>query len=132
MNTIPVPSHPRPLWRRLLRRALRIFLFVLIVLVAGLVLRCFYAFRDRNPGYQISLDINGHQVPTNQLAVLQVGFARVKINPELRDANRPVYLAGFSQNRLATKIHDDLWAIACVVDDGRTRVGFVEIGRAHV
>lgn len=127
MNTITVSPHSRPLWRRLLRRALRIGLFVLVILLAALVLRCFYAFRDRNPGYQIRLDINGHKVPTNQLEALQVGFARVKINPELRDPNRPVYLAGFSQNRRATKIHDDLWAIACVVDDGRTRVGIVAL-----
>ena len=127
MNTITVLPHPRPLWRRLLRRVLRIFLFVLIVLIAALVLRCFYAFRDRNPGYQISLDINGHKFPTNQLDELRVGFARVKINPELGNTDHPVYLAGFNQNRLATKIHDDLWAIACVVDDGRTRVGLVAL-----
>ena len=127
MNTAAHTHHPRPLWRRALRFTIRLGLFLLVVFIAAVVLRSLYAFRDRNPGYQISLDINGHKVPTNQLEALQVGFARVKINPDLRDPNRPIYLAGFSQNRVATKIHDDLWAIACVIDDGRTRVGIVAL-----
>jgi hypothetical protein len=49
----------------------------------------------------------------------------VKINPDLSDPKRPVWMAGFSQNRAATAIHDDLWAIACVLDDGHTRLGIV-------
>jgi hypothetical protein len=36
-------------------------------------------------------------------------------------------VAGFSHHRAATAIHDDLWAIACVVDDGYTRFGVVAL-----
>ena len=37
----------------------------------------------------------------------------------------PIYVAGFGQNRKATTVHDDLWAIACVIDDGWSRLGIV-------
>lgn len=40
-------------------------------------------------------------------AQLQVGAAARKITPRL---DRPVYLAGFGNNRKATGVHDDLWA----------------------
>jgi hypothetical protein len=51
----------------------------------------------------------------------------VKINPDLSDTNRPVWLAGFSQHRAATAIHDDLWAVAVVLDDGYARLGIVAL-----
>jgi hypothetical protein len=41
--------------------------------------------------------------------------------------DKPVWVAGFSQNRAATKVHDDLLAVACVVDDGQTRLGIAVI-----
>lgn len=110
-----------------MRRFFRITAFISILLFGAALLWCFYVFRDRNPGYKVDLNINGHAAPTNQLDQLRVGFARVKINPELRGTNHPIYLAGFSQNRRATKIHDDLWAIACVIDDGRTRLAIVAL-----
>lgn len=128
MSKAPNTTHPRrPLWARILRRTLRVSAFLLILLLAALVLRCFYAIHDRNSGYAVSLNIAAHNLPTNQLEALRVGFARVKINPDLSNTNRPVWLAGFNQNRAATGIHDDLWAVACVVDDGRTRLGIVAL-----
>jgi hypothetical protein len=36
-----------------------------------------------------------------------------------------MWMAGFSQHRAATAFHDDLWAIACVLDDGHARLGVV-------
>jgi hypothetical protein len=115
---------PRPRWRRVLRAILRIGGFLLFLVIFGVVLRCFYAFHDRHAGYKLDIAINGYATQTTPL---RVGFARVKINPELRGTNYPVWLAGFSRHRAATKIHDDLWAIACVIDDGRTRLGIVAL-----
>jgi hypothetical protein len=110
--------------RRLLRRIAWVIGSTIFVLAALLALRAAYAFRDRNPGFSLSLDIDGH-TDVSAVKPLRVGFGRVKINPDLNRG--PVYLAGFSQNRTATAIHDDLWAVACVIDDGRTRLGIVSL-----
>jgi hypothetical protein len=103
---------------RLARTGLALFSLVAI----GMAGRCHYAFRDRNPGYTLDLNID----PTAGRA-LRAGFGRVEINPDLSDPGRPVWLAGFSQNRAATAIHDDLWAVASVIDDGQTRIGIVAL-----
>ena len=57
-------------------------------------------------------------------ADLRVGFGRERITPGL---TRPVWLAGFANGRQATAVHDDLWAIASVVDDGSHRLGIVAL-----
>ncbi len=54
--------------------------------------------------------------------VLKVGAAAVKITPSL---TRTVYIAGYNNNRPAESVHDDLWARALVLDDGRTRMAMV-------
>jgi len=56
---------------------------------------------------------------------LQFGFAKRTITPSLVDG--PVYLAGFDNDRKATGVHDDLWARAVAVSDGRTRVVVVSV-----
>ena len=117
----------RPLWRRIVRRTLRVIGFLFLVLIGALVLRCFYAFHDRNPGYKVSLNIDGRTLPPDEVSALRVGFARVKISPDLSDANHPIWLAGFDHHRAATAIHDDLWAVACVIDDGHTRMAIVSL-----
>ena len=78
------------------------------VFVLGLVLRCLYTFRDRNPGYTVALNIDGHPAGRT-LKPFRVGFARVKISPDLSNTNEPIWLAGFNQNRAATRVHDDLY-----------------------
>jgi len=108
------------------RRIAIVVLGVLLLLAGAIVLRCSYAFRDRNPGYTITLDLDGAKAKAVPRP-LQVGFGRVKINPDLSDPGRPIWLAGFNQHRAATRIHDDLWAIACVVDDGYRRLGIVAL-----
>jgi len=55
---------------------------------------------------------------------LQAGAAAVKITPSL---TRPVYIAGYELNRVAESVHDDLWARALVLDDGRTRMAVVSL-----
>jgi hypothetical protein len=119
MNSEP---QRRSIWRSLLSLGLWFF----IVAVIALGSRCFYAFRDRSPGYSLTVSINGEAAKAHPRP-LQVGFARLKIDPDLTRPDRPVWLAGFSQHRAATKIHDDLWAIACIIDDGSTRLGIVAL-----
>lgn len=65
---------------------------------------------------------------------LRIGFARQTITPSLE---RPVYLAGFGQNRPAQSVHDDLWACALALEVGPQRVvlaalDLIGLPRMHV
>lgn len=51
---------------------------------------------------------------------LQAGAARVKITPE-----KLPYLAGYSANRRAEEIHDDVYASAVVIQSGETKLAIV-------
>ncbi len=55
-------------------------------------------------------------------AELQVGFAEREITP---DISKPVYIAGYGQNRVATAVHDPLFARAVVLDDGERKIALV-------
>ncbi|MCX8092226.1 MAG: DUF2070 family protein [Verrucomicrobiae bacterium] len=114
-------------------RWLTYFALAVLLLIGLLLARALYAFRDRNPGYSVNLAIS--DVPARaQPRPLRVGLARHTINPDLSDPKRPVWVAGFGQNRAATALHDDLWAIAAVLDDGHTRLGIAvldAIGMFH-
>jgi hypothetical protein len=131
-------------------------LLILALLAAPLVGAAawfLYHARDRHPGYEIGLRIDA-----GPPAPLHAGFAAVAITPEVPDrwtdadgngqrdpgepwqdgnANGrfdPVWLAGFQNNRPAAGVHDDLWARALVLDDGRTRLALVvldAIGLMH-
>jgi hypothetical protein len=56
---------------------------------------------------------------------LQAGFAEIDITPKLGD--KPVYMAGFGQNRKATGVHDPLKARAVVLKDGDSKLALVSI-----
>jgi hypothetical protein len=56
---------------------------------------------------------------------LAVGFAEADVTPEL--GTKPVYLAGFGQNRKATKVHDPIMARAVVLADGDAKVALVSV-----
>jgi hypothetical protein len=58
-------------------------------------------------------------------AELTVGFADVDVTPEI--GKKPVYLAGFGQNRKATKVHDPISARAIVLADGSTKIALVSV-----
>lgn len=47
------------------------------------------------------------------------------ITPAL--GTKPVYLAGFGHDRSATGVHDDLWARAMAVSDGRQQLAIVSV-----
>lgn len=56
---------------------------------------------------------------------LRFGFAKRVITPGLGD--KPVYLAGFGHDRKAMGVHDDLWARAVAVSDGRQKLAIVSV-----
>ena len=53
--------------------------------------------------------------------------ANTAIDPSSAKKYDGIYLAGFGQKRLATGRHDDLWARAIVLDQGKTRLAIVSI-----
>ncbi len=108
------------------RRIVRFALFSALIVGGLLSARILFVFRDRHPNHSVLLDIPGRN-PSQPSQPLRAGFARLKINPDVSNPRKPVWLAGFSQNRAATKIHDDLWAVAIVIDDGQSRLGLVAL-----
>lgn len=56
---------------------------------------------------------------------LSVGFGEVDVSPTI--GKKPVFLAGFGQDRKATKIHDPIMARAVVFSDGTKLIAFVSI-----
>jgi hypothetical protein len=58
-------------------------------------------------------------------ATLQVGFGETDITPPL--GGKPVYLAGFGQNRKATGVHDPLMARAVVMQEGTRKIALVSV-----
>src|SRR5262245_48953845 len=65
-------------------------------------------------------------------ANLSVGFAEADITPAL--GAKPVYMAGFGQNRLATGVHDPLLARAVVLkaSGGRQAAGNIKLALVSV
>src|SRR5262249_25568800 len=55
----------------------------------------------------------------------EAGFAAADITPKLGD--KPVYMAGFGNNRKATKVHDPLMARAVVVKADKTKIALASI-----
>ena len=122
-----------------------IFLFIIL---AGLVVMGYLNLQDRHPGYNADLKIIAKH-PSG----LKAGFAALKITPEVPDrwvdANGdakynekdgdyyidgnnngkfdPVWIAGFSNNKPANGVHDDLWARTMILDDGETRLAIVVV-----
>jgi hypothetical protein len=117
------PTAPRRRWPRRLLRGSTITLSLLIGL---LLARALYTSRDRDPSAAFALELTDHAWRLDPRP-LRVGFARVDITPDISDPAPPVYVAGFGQNRVATAVHDDLWAIACVIDDGHHRLGIAAL-----
>ncbi len=129
MNPEPAgPAGPRQPWQRTARRIIRRSLILAGVLVAIVGIRCLYAFRDRSPGYALDLHLPmAGAVTGSPPQRLRAGFGRIRITPDVANPAQPVWIAGFDQHRSATNVHDDLWAIAVVVDDGHTRLGLVAL-----
>lgn len=57
---------------------------------------------------------------------LRAGFAEGEITPKI-DEKKPIYLAGFGKNRIATGVHDPLMARAVVLNDGKAKIALVSV-----
>ena len=55
---------------------------------------------------------------------MNIGYAQQIITPSL---DRPVYLAGFGNNRRATTVHDDLYVRALAIQDGNATLVLVAL-----
>ena len=103
------------------RSVLRGVLLAFVLAAAGLGGFVWWNLHDRSPGSEFSVVVR----PTPSVpARLRVGFGRRTINP---DMTKTVWVAGFAHNRAATRIHDDLKAVAAVIDDGEHRIGLVAL-----
>jgi hypothetical protein len=54
-----------------------------------------------------------------------VGFGEADLTPD--PGKKPVFLAGFGQNRKATKVHDPIMARAVVMADGDVKIALVSV-----
>lgn len=97
---------------------------VMVAVAAGALSWLGWGLRDRHPRYELDVELEPRRGTST---MLRVGFARERITPDLSRPDQPVFLAGFAHNRRATRVHDDLWAIATVIDDGAHRVGLVAL-----
>lgn len=129
-----------------MKKFFKILGITLIVVIGGLTIWMYSNMKDRHPGYKADLKITG-----NAPGKLMAGFAAVTITPEVpdrwedKDGNAkyepkkgdtftdgngngkfdPVWIAGFSNSKPASGIHDDTWARTLIVDDGKTRLAIV-------
>ncbi|MEN8202412.1 MAG: hypothetical protein ABFS28_07440 [Bacteroidota bacterium] len=120
-------------------------LAILVLLMAWILTN----LKDRHPGYEVDLHIEGLE----DAGVLEVGFAALPITPQVvdtwNDVNKDAkfrekegdtykdnnnngkfdayWIAGFSQQRAANGVHDDVWARVMLIDDGRTRLALVSL-----
>jgi hypothetical protein len=58
---------------------------------------------------------------------VEAGFGETDITPKVGAGAKPVYMAGFGQNRKATKVHDPLKARAVVLRHGDRKIALVSI-----
>ncbi len=65
-------------------------------------------------------------VPAGAAESLEVAFSAADITPAL-NGSRPVYLAGYGQNRKAVGVHDKLYARAVLLRSGETKLALVSV-----
>ena len=118
----------------------------LLLLLICLIIWISRNLKDQHPDYSVNL-----KILNNAPAQLSAGFSAMPITPIVPDRwddkNKnaeyepgkgdtytdgngngkfdPVWIAGFGENRAANGVHDDLWARAMVIDDGKTRLAIV-------
>jgi hypothetical protein len=69
---------------------------------------------------------SAHTRASEDAAGLQVGIGEVEITPAI-NKSKPVYMAGFGQNRIATGVLDPLMARAIVFADGKSTIAMVSL-----
>ena len=122
---------------------------VILGIVLLLTVWIFWNLRDRHSGYEVDLNLKGADTP----GTIKVGFAALPITPEVVDTWNDIngdakfrekegdtyndnnnngkfdayWIAGFSNQRAANGVHDDVWARVVVFDDGQTRLALVSL-----
>ncbi len=117
-----------------------------IVLIAGVWVM--WNLRDRQRGYEVNMDVKG-----GAPVLMKAGFSAQPITPEIVDTWEDVdhnakyepdkgdiyhdnnhngrfdayWIAGFDNRRAANGVHDNVWARAMVLDDGKTRLAVVAL-----
>ncbi len=105
------------------RRILVRVALALLVLLASLGAWVVWNLRDRNPGSDFQLEVRPSTTPS-------APALRVGLRPRGRSipiSTRPCGWPGSVTAGAATAIHDDLYAVASVIDDGEHRVGLVAL-----
>lgn len=72
----------------------------------------------------VVLSLAAREAPAD---ALEAGFAEIDITPKVAPGGKPVYLAGFGSNRLATGVNDPLFARAVVFRDGTSKIALVSV-----
>lgn len=57
-------------------------------------------------------------------SAFQAGASKRDVTPSL---DRPVFIAGFGNNRTAVAVHDPIWVRCLLISDGKTNVAFVGV-----
>ncbi len=122
---------------------------VIAALILILAVTIYIRIKDKHPGYMV--DIQKTQ-PDNTNS-FKAGFAALTITPEVVDTWNDInndaeyneedgdtyndnnnngkfdayWIAGFSSNRPANGVHDDVWTRVAVFDDGHSRIALVSI-----
>jgi hypothetical protein len=73
----------------------------------------------------VLLPANGLRAADASKETILAGFGQADITPKVGD--KPVYMAGFGQNRQATGVHDPLMARAIVLRHGDRKIAIVSI-----
>jgi len=120
--------------------------FCFLLLVICLLVWIGSNLKDQHPDYKVDL-----KILNNTPSQLFAGFSALPITPAVPDRwddkNKnaeydpgqgetftdgngngkfdPVWIAGFGNNKPANGIHDEVWARAMVIDDGKTRLAIV-------
>jgi hypothetical protein len=131
-----------------MKKILKLLAVSLILLIVVGLFWAYQNFNDRHPNYSLDLTIGA-----TEASIPKVGFASEKITPQIpdkwTDANKDAqfneadgdsfddlnkngkfdayWLAGFQNKRPANGVHDDIWARATVIDDGKTKLAIVSV-----
>ena len=122
---------------------------VIITIVLVVVIFVYSNVRDRHSGYEVDIHIQASQ----SLNQIKAGFAALPITPNVVDTWNDVnndakyreddgdtyndnnnngkfdafWIAGFSAERAANGVHDNVWARVAIFDDGNVRLALVSL-----
>lgn len=130
----------------------KVILGILGVLLAFILVLAIWIYgniKDRHPDYKVDI----HKVLPKKTNSFRAGFAALPITPTIVDTWNDVngnakyreedgdtyndnnkngkfdafWIAGFSAERAANGVHDDVWARVAIFDDGNTRIAMVSL-----